>query len=257
MDYPRRVHIVPVGFDFDRVVLPLKKMAADRVWLIKEANEKEDKGLSDFQKVVAHLKENLPYCEIKIKTCDLINRDLFDILRVYREIIEEESQNYILINVSTGTKVHSMAGMLVSMIFKGDRDDISAYYAVPEIYEKEEDGSFSVKGCKKVLPIPSYKIERPREDLIAVLKIISELIEDGSKLTKNMLIERLEKNHFLDIHPKTGRSKEDTKSAKYRALDRKYIQPLDDWNFIGIIGDTKRKEIIITEEGRNILKFLG
>jgi len=74
---------------------------------------------------------------VKIKTCDVINRDLFDILRAYREIIEEESQNQIYINVSTGTKIHSIAGMLVSMIFKEEKSDIYPYYVVPEDYDPQ------------------------------------------------------------------------------------------------------------------------
>lgn len=258
IDYPRRVHIAPVGYDIDRVVVPLEKMAADRVWLIKEKNEKEDKGLEFLQKIKDRLERELPLCNVKEKPCDLINRDLYDILRAYREIIECESENHIFINVSTGTKIHSIAGMLVSMIFKEENKDISPYYVIPENYnDKTESGRPLVTGCKEIFPIPSYKIEKPRDDLIAVLKIISELTEKNTRLTKNVLIEELDKDHYLELQNKGDRSKQDTKSAKYRALDRKYIQPLVDWDFIEIMGEGKRKEIHLTQEGRNILIFLG
>ncbi len=258
IDYPLRVHIAPVGYDIDRVVLPLKKMAADRVWLVKERNEQEDKGAIYFQKVTDWLATNLPQCDINVETCDLINRDLYDILRTYRKIIEMESANHISINVSTGTKIHSNAGMLVSMIFKEDKMDISPYYAVPQDYDgKTEDGRTVVTGCKEIFPIPSYKIEKPRDDLIAVLKIIRELTQGGARLTKNILIDELDKMYYLEIHAKQGRLKQDEKSAKYRALDRKYILPLTYWNFIEVVGDGRRKEIQITPEGENILVFLG
>lgn len=258
IDYPRRVHIAPVGYDIDRVVLPLEKMAADRVWLIKEKNEKEDKGLEFLQEIKDRLKRDLPLCKIEEKPCGLINRDLYDILRAYREIIECESENHIFINVSTGTKIHSIAGMLVSMIFKEEKKDILPYYVIPENYDdKTESGRPVVTGCKEIFSIPSYKIEKPSDDLVAVLKIISELTQNGTRLTKNVLIEELDKNHYLDLQEKRDRSKQDMKSAKYRALDRKYIQPLADWNFIEIVGDGKRKEIHLTQEGTNILIFLG
>lgn len=258
MDYPLRVHIAPVGYDIDRVVLPLKMMTADRVWLVKERNEQEDKGVIYFQKVTDWLTANLPQCDINIETCDLINRDLYDILRTYRKIIEIETANHIFINVSTGTKIHSIAGMLVSMIFKEDRMDISPYYVVPQNYDgKTEDGRTLVTGCKEIYPIPSYKIEKPRDDLIAVLKVIRELTQDDTRITKKILIEELNKIHYLQLHAKRGRSIPDEKSAKYRALDRKYIQPLIDWNFIEVVGDGRRKEIRITPEGENILVFLG
>jgi len=257
MNYPLRVHIAPVGYDIDRVVLPLVKMTADRVWLVKERNEAEDKGGIYYQGILNDLQEKLPLCEVKTKSCDLINRDLFDILRVYREIIKEESENHIFINVSTGTKIHSIAGMLVSMIFK-EISDISPYYAVPEDYDgKTTDGRPLITGCKDIHPIPSYKIEKPRDDLITVLKIIEGLTQEGTRLTKNVLIEKLEEAHYLELKPKSNRSGQDAKSAKYRALDRKYIQPLIGWNFIEVVGTGTRKEIQLTAEGKNILKFLG
>ena len=258
MNYPLRVHIAPVGYDIDRVVLPLERMAADRVWLVKERNEAEDDGLEYYQGILNDLQNKLPRCEVKIKTCDLINRDLFDILRAYREIIEEESRNQIYINVSTGTKIHSIAGMLVSMIFKEEKSDIYPYYVVPEDYNgKTANDRPLVTGCKDINSIPSYKIERPREELITVLKVIETLTLDGTRLTKNVLIEKLDEIHYLEFQQLRDRSRQDTTSAKYRALDRKYVQPLVGWNFIEVVGTGTRKEIQLTMEGRNILKFLG
>lgn len=259
INYPLRVHIAPIGFDIDRVVLPLERMAADRVWLVKERDEAEDKGKNYYQEVRDRIDRDIPQCNVKIKTCDLISRDLFDTLRAYREIIEEESENHIFINVSTGTKIQSIAGMLISMIYKEVKKDILPYYVIPEDYEgKTADGRALVAGCKEIVTIPSYKIERPREDLINVLKIIKELTQNDERLTKNVLIGKLNEARYLDLQKKQGeRSIQDEKSAKYRALDRKYIQPLVGWNFIEVVGNGTRKEIKLTIEGRNILKFLG
>ena len=161
MDYPLRVHIAPVGYDIDRVVIPLERMAADRVWLVKERNETEDDGLEYYQGIINDLEKRLSQCEVKNKPCDLINRDLFDILRAYREIIGEESQNHIYINVSTGTKIHSIAGMLVSMIFKEEKSDIYPCHVAPEDYNgKTTSGRSLVTGCKDQ-SIPSYKMRDP------------------------------------------------------------------------------------------------
>ena len=38
-----RVHIAPVGFEIDRIVVPAVKMRADKVWLIGHNNLSEDK----------------------------------------------------------------------------------------------------------------------------------------------------------------------------------------------------------------------
>ena len=39
-----RVHIAPVGFEIDRVVIPAIKMKADKVYLLRHDNYSEDKS---------------------------------------------------------------------------------------------------------------------------------------------------------------------------------------------------------------------
>jgi len=257
LNVPKRVHISPVGFDLDRVTIPLIQMNADRVWLVKEKNEGNDDGLYYFKKILDELKESFSEDNIRVKNCDLINRDLFGTLRVYRDIIREESGNHVYINVSTGTKIHSIAGMLVCMIFKGE-EDIIPYYVVPETYDgQDENGRKMTRGCKEVFNIPSYKIQRPSEELIRVLNIINIFDQDDFRLTKKLLIEELDRDKLLEVSGAQERSSQDKLSAKYRALDRKYVEPLLKWQFIEIIGTGRKKEIRITEGGRNILTFLG
>lgn len=257
LNVPKRVHISPVGFDLDRVTIPLIQMNADKVWLVKEKNEENDAGLYYFNEILDELKKSFSEDSIRVKNCDLINRDLFGTLRIYRDIITEERGNHIYINVSTGTKIHSIAGMLVCMIFKGE-EDIIPYYVVPETYDgRDANGRKMTQGCKDIFNIPSYKIQRPSEELIRVLNIINKFDLDNSRLTKKLLIEELDQSQLLEVSGAQERSNQDKLSAKYRALDRKYIEPLVKWQFIEIIGTGRKKEIKITEGGRNILTFLG
>ena len=37
-----RVHIAPLGFEVDRIVLPAKKMKADKVWIIQEIKPEKE-----------------------------------------------------------------------------------------------------------------------------------------------------------------------------------------------------------------------
>ena len=97
--YPRRIHIAPVGFEIDRVVLPVIMMEADRVWLIQERNPELDRGKFYLERVQRAIKRKNKKCEVKIKKCDFDNRDLYDVLRAYREIIQEEKNNLIFINI--------------------------------------------------------------------------------------------------------------------------------------------------------------
>jgi hypothetical protein len=51
-----RVHIAPVGFEVDRVVIPAKNMRADKVWLLVHDNTSEDKGKPYIEKMILIIK---------------------------------------------------------------------------------------------------------------------------------------------------------------------------------------------------------
>jgi len=63
--------------------------------------------------------------------------DLFDCIQTYKKIIKEEEKegrsDHIYINVSTGSKVSSIAGTLACMIWKG-----TPYYAHMEYNDKKD-----------------------------------------------------------------------------------------------------------------------
>ena len=39
-----RIHVAPVGFEVDRIVIPAVRMKADKVWLVVHDNVAEDKA---------------------------------------------------------------------------------------------------------------------------------------------------------------------------------------------------------------------
>lgn len=251
MSIPKRIHIAPVGFDQDRVVLPLKKMSAEKVYLIVEEKSESDKGrvyLESIQKTIKKMKLS---CDVELQPSDVIGRDLFAVLHSYREIIESESGNKIYVNVSTGTKIHSIAGMMACMIFSSEKTKLTPYYVVPEDYNEPEDHSPFASGCKDIFALPSYKIAKPEEKIVKSLRIINDLGVQGKRISKILLIENFLSAGLLQVAEDT------TINAKYRSLERNYIEPLIEWNFIKTKGKGKRLEIEITSEGKNILKFLG
>ena len=46
-----RVHIAPVGYEIDRIVLPAKKMRADKVCLLIHENPSVDKAISFYNNI--------------------------------------------------------------------------------------------------------------------------------------------------------------------------------------------------------------
>ena len=121
-----RIHIAPVGFEVDRIVLPAKNMKADRIWLIIHSDPTDDAG-QPFSKLITEQLEAINI-EYYIEYAD--RTDLFDTLRALRKIILREKNNAILVNVSVGSKIQAIASMMACMMFK-DEVDIMPYYAVP------------------------------------------------------------------------------------------------------------------------------
>jgi len=53
-----RVHIAPVGFEVDRIVIPAEQMRADKVWLLIHENPSEDKARPFIDRVQKQLKKS-------------------------------------------------------------------------------------------------------------------------------------------------------------------------------------------------------
>ena len=76
------------------------------------------------------------YLQVEKRAMDIWN--LFDCLQTYKKIINEEEEKggknaHVYINVSTGSKVSSIAGTLACMIWKG-----TPYYAHIEYNDKKD-----------------------------------------------------------------------------------------------------------------------
>ena len=59
-----RIHIAPLGFEVDRIVIPLKQTKADKIWLLVHDNASEDKSLPYQKNLEAHFKRNKVTVEI-------------------------------------------------------------------------------------------------------------------------------------------------------------------------------------------------
>lgn len=239
-----RVHIVPVGFEIDRVIEPLIRFKADKVWLIIEENIEMGEANYHYQEIKRRLRDiNIDFDERRCKF-----RALFELLNEYRIVIEKEHEHEIFINVSTGNKIEAIAGMMAAMMFHSDKVSITPYYAVPEKYEiKPKEGEQFTSGYKDVIQLPNYKIERPKEHLITALKIIKE----SGVVSKKRLIEIFVLEKLIVIE-----KEKHSESAKHSQLNKKYLEPLNEKKFIEIEGKGKAARIRISPDGENILKFL-
>lgn len=240
-----RIHIAPVGFEVDRIVLPAKKMKADTVWLVLHNNPTEDEGLSFADKIERQLKESSIECKREMAD----RTDLFDSLRAFKGIIAKESNHTVFVNVSVGSKIQAIAAMMACMMF-GDRSHVRPYYVVPDSYAtipKEQE----TKGLKTIKTLPEYRIETPNTNLIKCLEIIAD--SPGQRLSKKDLKDKA-LGESLIIVEKTDNKDQ----SAYMSLNKNLLHPLESkWGFINIEKIGNKHIVSLTDEGRHALTFLG
>lgn len=259
LPFKRRIHIASVGFEVDRIVLPLEKYLADKVWLLTDKSELKNEGQIFLEQVIEQIENLDHHCSYKVKRHDVENRDLFSAMRSIREIIQEESNHQIFVNVSTGTKIQAIAGMMACMMFKSGESQPTPYYVVPNDYaHHRERGEQMTSGLKDVVCLPDYRIEKPDETLVKTLELIAELSEGSKSVTKKELNNVLLDNGIIQTQRIESTLDQNTKVSAYQKLDRRIINPLQTtWKCISIEGKGRGARISITPDGKNMLTLLG
>ena len=238
-----RVHIIPLGFEIDRILLPAKEMKADKIWLVRHDNPSQDKAKSYSETILKDLKKN----KIQVEFAEADRGDVFNILKIVKEIFEKEKDNDIYVNVSSGSKIQAIACMMACMIFK--ECNVTPYYAEPESYPSTQGKQQSI-GLKNIIALPKYEIQKPRQELIDALKIIQD---NNGKITKKEMAILAEKEKIITI----GAKDENQSQARFASLDKNIIQPLQEqWKFIEVEKIGRNRWIKITQEGIDASKFL-
>ncbi len=240
-----RIHIAPVGFEIDRIVVPAVKLKADLVYLIVHDNLSDDKAQRYHLEVQKQLKKK----KIKTKTVYANRFRLFGIIRVIKEVIQNHRKDEFFVNVASGSKIHAIGCMMACMLFD-DRKNIHPFYPQAESYPVYKNKEQQTYGVKEIHGLPTYQLLTPKPDLLAALKIIKD--HDG-RIQKKVLAEIAEEKKILNI----GARKENHSNARFASLDKKIIQPLlNTWGFIEEEKIGKNRWISFTDDGKNASEFL-
>jgi hypothetical protein len=281
MKNPLRIHICVVGFELDRVNKAAIAKNADKVYLISQAkNDKGKRYLEENKKLLE--KERIP---VSIELVESIS-NLSNLLGAIKKIIKEQPrENFIYINISSGSTLSAIAGTISSMMLEKDRN-IIPYYVKPEHYFEDfsEDKKRKLKqefngleprsiGVKEINEIPTFPIRLPTKDLIIIL----EYLQSNDSVTKKDLIDFSKQSDYLkeirDQHRylagkiKEKRKTEETcekvseskqKARDYAWLDQNIISKLkDEWDLIDIEKIGKFTCIRLNDKGKKMLDYLN
>ncbi|GEM_PF-358548 len=208
MDVLKRVHVVPVGYEFDRIVEPIRKQRADLVYLLEHdptvgndtdsgrtvdtnsgqtadtnsgqtadtnsgrtANADADAASSLTATYHEELRVELDAIvpAVNVVACDLT--DVYDVLGVVTTIAADHADDSVSVNASGAGTIPAIGATIACMDVS---TDATAYYVEPEEYAHDgrtEPASFGVEETQR---IPTYPIDSPTPDQVAIMAFLAD-----------------------------------------------------------------------------------
>lgn len=239
-----RIHIAPLGFESDRIVMPAIEKKADKVWVLIHNDQKKTKAKSYLDDIKVRLRKERIECETK----ELDRLDLFSVIKGVRSITDEEgNDNTFYVNVSSGSKIQAVACTMACMMFN-DRNNLIPYYVQPKDYFEYKGEQMST-GMEKIIDIPQYTIKTPDEKLIKALRIIKK---NKNRISKKNFAVAAEEEKIIEVG-----SEENFEQARFTSLNKNIVQSLkNNWGFIREEKIGRTRWIEITADGENVLKIL-
>jgi len=109
MDVAERVHLIPVGYENDRIVLPAVRLRADRVVLLRYEDE------TDHPSYVETVRERFVEEGIDHETVPCNIFDFYDSIGTVAELSTRFADHEVYVNLASGSKVTAIGGMIACM----------------------------------------------------------------------------------------------------------------------------------------------
>ena len=247
-----RIHIAPVGFEVDRIVLPAKQWKADKVYLLVHDNKSEDKATAWIKDV----KKELKSAKIESEEVYANWRDIEAITKVTRDLLLQLVGNNIYINLASGSKNHAIAlDRAVMTLDEAQREKIEMFYAESKSYIGFSHPKQLSTGLREIKPVRSHRIVTPDEKLIGTLKIINDYQEtENSPIKKKQLAEKCENEGLLNISSNVNNRSQ----VLLTSLDKTIIKYLKDpWKAINEKQQGRNRLISLTDEGKYLLSLFS
>ena len=237
-----RVHIAPVGYEIDRIVMPAIKLRAEKVILLVHDNPSQDKAVKFYDKISTLLKKQ----NIEVSK-EYHNRlDLFQIIKTVKNLINQEKGNFISVNIASGSKIQAIGCMMASMMFNDDKN-VNPFYVEAKKYLGFSGKPIS-KGIKDIEYIPAYEIQKPEERHIQALKII---VDSGGRISKKDMAKIAVEQKLIVVNA------ENESQATFASLDKGIISAFEnEWGFVKVNKIGRTRWIEITDEGKHAAEFL-
>lgn len=170
------------------------------------------------------------------RSCNFFN--LTDMLWAFAETIEAYSKENLFVNLSTGSKITAIGGMIACMA-----TGATPYYVKAEGYR----GETISEGAGETVPLNAYPIGLPDEQYLEVLRYLDE----NGLVAKGKLVAYVQEEELPLL------SKYDRQEIKqlYDPVNTEIISPLLEREFIAEQRRGQEKQIWITDAGEQMLEL--
>lgn len=241
-----RVQVVPLGFEYARLKQPIEDWKADVVVAIEYGN-----ATAEIPYLTTLLEELADDGGITLdrRACDIF--ELYDALGTITEAISDYETDDVYVNLSAGSKITAIAGMIACMA-----SGASPIYARPDYGPDGEQIPEEPlhDDVAEVFELPTYPIDRPSDMHIALLARIQEGTTEKTRgryqgVPKKALIEFALDREF----PFVAQSETATQKGYYRLLDRHVVRPLTERGYITTERVGRQKFVTLTPAETNAL----
>jgi hypothetical protein len=201
-----QTHIVPVGFDYDRLIAPLVRdqLDVDRVVLLEgavgsEANVEYSKNLaSKLDKDFTNL--------LGAETEEYVVEDVYDYDAAFEQAYalingELDTGSEVWVNVSAMPRTVSFAfataAHSIMVEREGDRDRIHTYYTVPEKYLETELAEELRNQCDLLESVLAGEVDDER--VAERLEVGRELLEEFDERGTTIGAKRFGDGHIIEL----------------------------------------------------------
>lgn len=241
LQVPKRLHIVPLGYEEDRIIEPIISYDADEVLFLEPDPEADEFNQPHYHD---RIRERIQDAGIDIDTieCNIFN--LYSSLGTIAELANKFKEHNVYVNLASGSKVTAIGGMIACMA-----TGAIPYYVRAETYAGGDENPVAT-GVKTIETLPKYHIEEPEPQHIAIL----EYVDTHDSVTKQDLIQygKREELPFIARYDTDGVQNPDR--GYYRRLNTQIIDPLQNRGFIDVEKHSKYQYVSTTESGSNQLQ---
>lgn len=287
--YSKRVHIVPVGADIERMVEPAIQMRADVVYLLADAPSTTDTSSSQLpavewtdeasvERYVSQLRrggfdhaaaasERLAANHIEAPVEFVDQHDVYAVLGLVTTLAHRYREHTVTVNVSTGTRLATIGAAMARM---DEATDAEAYH-VPA-----GDTAAASDSPEGVDEVPDYHLESPSRDALTTMAVVAARDTPTHMVKKSDLIDwalqlnaagvstgyadRIVQSHRNNGHPEAPTGFDDLdqsiKKGAYRTLRTSVLDDLLARGYLDVDDQqVGRSDLLsLTADGENALQ---